>query len=328
MVYNSVIENMFVLFYIALRQQLYSMQFILHFAIFLLFSSFCTTYGYLINDLGDIELDKLHGKDNTFKDDTKIKSFLIVLLFLMLSIISSLPFTDNPFFLILFICWLCIATAYSVKPFRLKKRGKVGLIFVVIAQRVLPALLIFSAFKHYEWIDVLVFTFYIFFRGLSSDLNHQLEDFQKDAGTETGTYAVKAGLEKAHKIFRLSLEIEKGLFIICLLLIFFKLKNLQLFGIPLILPVLLVYLLFYIFTWMKRIKHKTKINLNPFTSGRKDMFQFIYHPFFSIYNRVEARIVKVPAVPIPCAGSPPGLGCIERIVLFHEPGNICFIVGS
>ncbi|MBA7519512.1 hypothetical protein ES705_11591 [subsurface metagenome] len=282
LVYNSVIENMFVLFYIALRQQLYSIQFVLHFFIFLLFSSFCTTYGYLINDLGDIELDKLHGKDNTFKDDSKVKSFLIVLIFLMLSIISSLPFTGNPFFLTLFISWLCIATAYSVKPFRLKERGKVGLIFVVMAQRVLPALLIFSAFKHYEWIDVLVFTFYIFFRGLSSDLNHQLEDYQKDAGTETDTYAVKAGFKKAHKIFRLSLEIEKGLFIICLLIIFFKLKNLQLFGIPLILPVLLVYLLFYVLTWMKIIKHGVKISPNPFTSGRNDIFQFIYHPFPTI----------------------------------------------
>jgi len=282
LVYNSIVENMFVLFYIALRQELYSATFIFHFSILLFFSSFCTTYGYLINDLGDIELDKIHGKDNTFKNDSRAKAQLIVSLFLLLSIISGLPFIKNPYFLPFFLFWLCIATAYSVKPLRLKERGKVGLVFVVLAQRVLPALIIFSAFRHYELIDVFMFTLYIFFRGLSSDLNHQLEDYQRDFDTKTDTYAAKAGLKKAYKIFRLSMEIEKVLFVICLIIILFKLINLQLFSIPLILPVLLAYLFFFVLTWLKVIKHGMKISPNPFISGRNDIFQFIYHPFPSV----------------------------------------------
>ncbi|NMB81970.1 MAG: DUF1015 domain-containing protein, partial [Ignavibacteria bacterium] len=46
--------------------------------------------------------------------------------------------------------------------------------------RVLPILLLFAAFKHHAWIEVMVLTVYVLFRGLSSDLNHQVEDYDND----------------------------------------------------------------------------------------------------------------------------------------------------
>ncbi len=283
LVYNSIMENMFVIFYIFLRQDAYSVESIFSFFIFLLFSSFCTTYGYLINDLGDKELDKLHGKNNTFQNDSNFKSIVIVLFFLLLSIVFSFPFISSPAFLFFFITWFCIASAYSIKPFRLKERGKTGLIFVVIAQRVLPVLIVFSAFNHLNFLDCSVLTMYIFFRGLSSDVNHQLEDYQKDARTDTSTYAVQAGLEKTQKIFRFSLELEKIFLLLSLLLIMVKLFHIKFVSMPAILPVFIFYIFLYVWSFIIILLHKDKQNINPFiNTGRKNIFQIIHHTFPSV----------------------------------------------
>lgn len=281
-VYNSIFENTFVFFYIALRRELYSLQFTVDFFLFLLFSAFCTTYGYLINDFSDRELDKLHGKDNTFKDDSTRKAGVIVCAFLLLSIVAGLRFMRNPLFGPIWFCWIGIATAYSIKPFRLKEQGKVGLFFVVIAQRALPTLLIFLALQYDTWMDIILLTTYVFFRGLSSDLAHQLEDYQKDLGTATDTYAVQAGLQKAQKIFRFSLEMEKALLVLCLFLMYVKLSHLQIDRISLLLPLLLGYLILYGMNWVKILSQHGNIDMNPFIPGRKDIFQFIHHAFPSV----------------------------------------------
>jgi len=282
LVYNSIMENMFVIFYIALRQEQYSLLFITYFFLFLLFSSFCTTYGYLINDFGDKELDKLHGKDNTFKNDSNLKASLIVLFFLFLAILFSMPFIKSPLFIVLGLSWLSIATAYSIKPFRLKEKGKTGLIFVVIAQRVLPILIVFSAFNHYNWLDCIVLTIYIFFRGLSSDLNHQIEDFNNDLETKTDTFAVVEGKRKTRKIFHLSLEMEKALLFVCLSVMVIKLSHFEICKMPVLLPLFIFYILLYCWSWLKIKLHGRGLDVNPFTPGKKNIFQFIHHTFPSV----------------------------------------------
>ena len=279
--YNSVFENMFVIFFIALRQKVDPFLFTAHFITFLLFSTFCTTYGYLINDYCDLELDKLHDKKNTFQDDTKSKARFVVLFFLLMSVAFSLPFWENQFFLYVWLSWIVIATAYSMHPIRLKERGKIGLIFVVIAQRVLPTLIIFTAFSYYKIIDVGLLTSYILFRGLSSDINHQLEDYHNDSMTGTKTYAVQTGYSKARNIFRFSLEMEKILLGLSLLLMSIELSHLEIIGIPLLLPIVIFYAAVYGFNLIKIFQEKD-INVNPFIPDRKDIFQFIHHAFPSV----------------------------------------------
>ncbi len=281
-VYNSVFENIFLIFYISLHNQLFSANFIFDFCIFLGFSIFSTSYGYLINDLADKELDALHGKENTFGDDSRIKAGLIVLLVFVLSICLGMRFVKNPGFVALWLCWGFIATFYSIRPIRLKERGKVGLISAVIAQRVLPTLIIFAAFKHYVLSDLIVFTVYVFFRGVSSDLNHQLEDYRKDLGTKTETYPVRTGLPKAQKVFRLSLETEKALLIFCLLVMYLNLRDFQILGIPVLLPALIAYLFLYGVNWLQIWSQGAEGDFNPFVPSRKDIFQFIHHAFPSV----------------------------------------------
>jgi len=297
LVYNSVMENMFVIFFIALRKELYTPKFIMEFIVFLLFSSFCTTYGYLINDLGDKELDASHGKDNTFKSDSYLKACLIVLFFFLISVVFSFPFILNPFFLQVFIVWLLITTAYSIKPFRLKEKGKIGLIFVVIAQRGLPTLLIFFAFNYYEVIDIIIFTSYIFFRGLSSDLNHQLEDYKNDYITKTKTYAVETGFNKTKKAFVISLEIERVSLVLCILIMFFRLNKFHFYNIPLLLPLLLITLFMYGIIIKKKLSDN-ELNINPFISKEKDIFQFIHHGFPSVVLPLFLLLILITKRPI------------------------------
>jgi hypothetical protein len=211
----------------------------------------------------------------------------------MLSILFSIPFIKRPFFLPACILWIILATSYSLKPLRLKERGKIGLLAVVLAQRAIPGLIIFFAFNYHKWIEVMVFASYVFFRGLSSDINHQLEDYQKDAGTDTLTYAVKSGEQKTLKILGLSIEIEKVLFIICLFIIFFNTSHLKVFGVPINLPILLTYLIIYGSSWYIRVLQGHGFDVNPFIPERKDLFQFVYHPFPTVILPLYLLLILV-----------------------------------
>jgi 4-hydroxybenzoate polyprenyltransferase len=289
--YNSAIENVFPIFYIALHDRLFSWRFVGDFLLFFLFSMFSTTYGYLVNDLSDRDLDRSHKKANTFEDDSSSKAALIVIFFLMLSLVFARNFWGRQGFFPLWLGWFLITTFYSLRPIRLKEKGKVGLAFVVVAQRVLPTLIAFAAFEHWDTITVLVFTLYMLFRGLSSDLNHQLEDYKRDASTGTLTYAVETGLQKTGRTFRFSLEAEKGLLLICLFIMYLMLPRVQAYGFSLLLPPLLLYLLLYGLNWLQLIKHGNNIDVNPFSYGKKDVFQFIHHAFPSVLLPVYLLLV-------------------------------------
>ena len=280
--YNSIFENIFVIFYIALVTQNFSSAYLIDIILFIMFSVFSTSYGYLINDFADVDLDREHGKQNTFSNDSKTKAAGIVFLFLMISILFGLSFTDNYYFVGLWITWLIISTFYSLPPIRLKERGKLGLIFIVLAQRVIPILLMFAAFNFtIVWQMVLLGT-YIIFRGLSSDVNHQLEDYYNDLKTSTKTFAVEMGNKIVRNVFRFSLEMEKILLAIILITFFINLiyLDIPLYGFLVLLGVL--YLAAYLFSLYQIIKSKGKIEMNPFLPDQKNIFQFLHHSYPSV----------------------------------------------
>ncbi len=280
LIYNSIIENIFIVFYIALRRDIVVFDFFVDLFCFVCFSVFSTTYGYLINDLADMELDARHGKANTFMADAKGKATAIVALFFMISVVFGLRFAGNPFFLLLWLVWFLSATFYSLKPLRLKERGKVGLAVVVLAQRVLPILLLFAAFSYDVRIEVVVFTAYVLFRGLSSDLNHQISDYRNDALTRTQTFAVDAGLSRAEKLFHFSLDMEKALLLVSLLVMYLNASASEIFGLSLFGPPLVAGVAMVGTAWYKTMAFG--IRVNPFEAGRKDLYQFIHHGFPSV----------------------------------------------
>ncbi len=241
-----------------------------------------TTYGYLINDLADKDLDARHGKSNTFAEDSRVKAILVVSLFFLISVFLGLNFVGNRFFLILWLSWAAVATSYSVKPIRLKERGAWGLYPVVVAQRVLPVLIIFSAFGHGNPLDVTLFTAYIFFRGLSSDLNHQIEDYQKDRVSGTTTYAVKSGEQRSLDLFRLSLRLERGLLGLCLLVMYLSLQDMTWYGFSPMFMLLVAYVFVYGWIEFGKFAKQWDDSQNPFLDGSRNIFQFIHHSFPSV----------------------------------------------
>jgi len=281
LLYNSAIENVFLIMYVALYFRFSSPWFLFEFFFFFLFSMCSTTYGYLINDLSDREIDSQQGKQNTFRHDSTGRAVQIVALFFILSVIFAIPFFKKSLFLLLWASWFLVTTFYSLKPIRLKERGKVGLIFTVLGQRVLPALIVFSTFGYWDLITVPILTLYILFRGLSSDLNHQYQDFYNDIRTGTTTFAVQAGIDKVRRLLRISLEIEKGMLLICLLTMMLKINKIVPKSILFALPVLLIYIALYASSFF--LVHKSTFEqLNPFTCNRKSIFHLLHHTFPSV----------------------------------------------
>ncbi len=286
--YNSVTENFFVICYIIFITKNFSDTIIIQIFLFLFFSIFSTTYGYLVNDFADKDLDKLHNKSNTFSADSKKTAIVVVLIALSISILFSIPFIKNDFFLILWLTWLLLATFYSLPPLRFKEKGKLGLILVVFAQRVLPILILFAAFQFDRLLDILFIMNLILFRGFASDIYHQLEDFENDLITGTQTSAVEFGKSKLESIFRFVLEYEKIALLIVLVMFYVNLTPLKYLNIPVLSIPILLYLLGYGFSLLRKIKYgKLSVyEMNPFKNGR-DIYQLMHlafpNVFFPIY---------------------------------------------
>lgn len=290
--YNSIFENLFVIFYIGLRTARWDDTFLFEIIIFILFSIFSTTYGYLINDYADIDLDKAHGKDNTFKDDAKPKAIVITMFFLGLSILCGLPFSKNMDFALLWLFWIFISTFYSLPPIRFKERGKVGLIFVVFAQRLIPILLVFTAFNFPANWEMALMAIYVFFRGASSDINHQYEDYENDVKTGTATFAVEQGKNKIAKILRFSFEAEKFLLALILGVFVVRLGHLALMVQPFLWLTALLYLvlLFYSF---KLLINKEVTDVNPFKPSGSNVFQFLHHSYPSVILATSLNFILI-----------------------------------
>ena len=207
--YNSIWQNIAGLFYIALSERLFSLAFIGQVALFVLFSTIMTGYGYLVNDLADIELDRRHAKSNAFQGMSQTKAVLIVLAILAIGSLFGLPFLSRPLFGPIWLLWILAATFYSLPPLRLKERGLIGLATTIAAQQTLPTALLFAAFGQPVSWSALIFVFFATARGASSDVGHQMRDWSHDASTGTGTFAVRHGYRLVQAVYAASLEIER-----------------------------------------------------------------------------------------------------------------------
>jgi 4-hydroxybenzoate polyprenyltransferase len=207
--YNSLWQNAAALFYLALTHHLYSWGFLARVALFVLFSMLSTSYGYLVNDLADRELDRRHGKPNVFTGMGGIRPLAVVGVTAVGAALAGLPFLHRPWFAVLWGAWFCVATFYSLPPLRLKERGLRGLAAAILAQQTLPTLLIFAAFGHPASWGALAFVIYATARGVSSDVGHQMRDWAHDAGTETPTFAVRRGYSSICRLYAACQELDK-----------------------------------------------------------------------------------------------------------------------
>lgn len=289
--YNAFLENIFVVFYIALTLQDFSTSFLLGILYFYLFSIFSTSYGYLINDLSDRELDLQHGKPNTFHDVSVGSASVIVVIVFVASAVFTIPFITAPGFVILWAGWWFTTTFYSLKPIRLKERGFLGLAVVVVAQRLLPTLLIFSAFQFHFLLDIILISLYVLMRGLASDLNHQIEDFRLDANTATSTFAVTKGISRTEKIFKVVLELDRFLLAMVLFRMGLMLNEVYLTSLHPVWLLLAGFIPVYAIALIRIIRDQFA---NPFDVRQKSIFQFVHHAFPSVIMPVYLCLLMIP----------------------------------
>lgn len=289
--YNSIFENLFVILYIMLRQQNFSGANLLDILLFLLFSVFSTSYGYLINDFSDVDLDRRHGKPNTFANQSKGSALVVLLIVVLISALLAWRFIENKYFPALWIVWLVISTCYSLPPLRLKERGRLGLFFVVLAQRFLPILIVFAVFQFSEIWEMILLGVYVFFRGASSDLNHQLEDYFHDRKTATQTSAVVMGAEHGRRLLQFFLEMEKWLLAAIIIVSLFRFSYLDIPIFAFLVLMSILYLGALLFSYIQVIRTRGAVDVNPFHGGEKNIFQFLHHAYPSVILALGLNLI-------------------------------------
>ncbi len=291
--YNSIWQNIAALFYIALTEQLFNLTFIGRVGLFFLFSTIMTGYGYLVNDLADIELDRQHGKSNVFQKIGRGRATLIVLAVLIIGSLFGWPFINRPGFVLVWLLWIVAATFYSLPPLRLKEQGLAGLIATIAAQQTLPTALLFAAFGELASWGALIFVLFSTVRGISSDVSHQMRDWSHDAGTGTTTFAVQYGYNTAQTVYAISLEAERLILggVMALLLLDLPPATLPLWGwnVALAWPLVLLYAPLYLLTvgrsWRALRQDRLAIE-DPYSEARqarvRDALHVIHHPLPSV----------------------------------------------
>ncbi len=206
--YNSIWQNVAALFYVGLARRWFGLDYIRDVLLFLLLSLTGTAYGYLVNDLADVELDRRAGKPNVFHGMSHARAMSVVAGVFGVMVVCGLPFIRRPDFLPLWVAWVLAATFYSLPPVRLKERGALGLAATIVAQQPLPAAMGFAALGYLRTWGAFVFIAYITLRGISSDVGHQMRDRARDEAAGATTFAVRHGHKIIARLYGLSLELE------------------------------------------------------------------------------------------------------------------------
>lgn len=175
------------------------------------FAPASAAFGFLINDLGDRELDALHQKRNTFTDLGNKKATLVVIATAVLMLVGMVPFWNRGEFLGLLLLWFLVTVAYSLPPLRMKERGAAGVVASTAAQSLLPIFIAAAALAANSvslWIS-LPLALCSTICGATLELAHQRYDRQRDSSTNTPTWAVKLDIAKFDKLYRFALTLDR-----------------------------------------------------------------------------------------------------------------------
>lgn len=162
---------------------------------FLLYQLLIGSYGYLLNSFTDLKQDKITGVNKFFQKFPKSQSKIILILLGITSF--AFPFMFNNNTILIGLLTFFLATAYSLKPLNLKKRGILGIISSGLAQSALP--LLFLASLTTFNLTAVYFALWLFLRQGIEEIEHQEKHYNWDKKTKTKTLLVKVGLKNANK---------------------------------------------------------------------------------------------------------------------------------
>jgi len=312
--FDKILSLILVASYVALVDRLFSFTYLGHLAILLIFAILSAAYGFLVNDLGDRDIDRRQGKLNAFLCLNPAQAPLMLAGLLLVATLITFPFWPQPGFLPLWFLWILVTTTYSLPPQRLKERGFWGVISPAVAQLVLPSLLFFAALGHLVKWDTMLLVVYFGTKGLAIALGQQKRDLDSDLRTQTRTFAVRVGHKRIAWSYAATLLIDQVFFVMTLILMFFQIPPLDWPGligkIPPALPLILGYL--PLVTLALRQRWVRGCFTDPYFDPEKDIFNVLYAIF-------PAGIVPLYLVVLMSLHYPANLMVLVLLILWIRP---------
>ncbi|HXH20212.1 MAG TPA: UbiA family prenyltransferase [Chitinophagales bacterium] len=211
-------------------------------------------FGHYLNDLTDIEADRISGKPNNASGHSTARKIFTLGLLLMLGLLPWFIFYEASTLHFLVLVVFLLFVLYSVPPVRLKNRGFWGIFSDTLYAHAIPAVVVSLAItEEAQMTDktfnlMLIIFVWQFFTGFRNIAFHQFEDFEQDRLTGTHTWAVRLGAEKMK---RLCVRIIYPLELITFLLFLVALFQISIFGGVLLLAMITFRLYIYLFIYEK-----------------------------------------------------------------------------
>ncbi|VVB84524.1 UbiA prenyltransferase family protein [uncultured archaeon] len=163
-------------------------------SIFIVYQCFLGCYGYAINAFADRKIDAIVGKYKGVSFFTKSQLF-IILIFLSIGSLAIPLLIDDLRIKVLGIAAFFFSAGYSMKPFRFKSRGFIGIVGATLPQR--PFMILFfgllaNAVSEIMWILV----GWALFIGIIMEIGHQMLDYSNDAASKAQTWIVQTEFSK------------------------------------------------------------------------------------------------------------------------------------
>lgn len=156
--------------------------------------------GYVINDLYDIEPDRIAGKRNRMERFSTPVRGLIMLTLVAVALLPWLYLKSNVWIWVLMALELFLFAVYAHPLTRLKERSLWGPICDALYGHAVPVVIACLTYQQYfEEIPYPVLPFYIvlliwqFFKGLRNIFLHQMEDHDADIAAGLKTFTIKLG---------------------------------------------------------------------------------------------------------------------------------------
>ncbi|MGB8840547.1 MAG: UbiA family prenyltransferase [Aliidongia sp.] len=170
-------------------------------------------YGHLVNDIFDLEADRLAGKINRLAAMRPIRRRLLVSVFALTGFLPAMV-TAYPLGALLLLALNYLwPTIYSMPLMRLKERGLLGVACDALGSHITPTLFILALFAQATpsglTVTALVATLWAALLGLKGILHHQIADRDNDIRSGIVTFATRADLPTAQRFLtRLNLLAE------------------------------------------------------------------------------------------------------------------------
>jgi 4-hydroxybenzoate polyprenyltransferase len=164
-------------------------------------------FGYLLNDLCDVEADTKSGKPNGLAGFVLLLRIVIVSIPLAIGVVAWMELNRFPDLYLplkrlanlLFCAQITALVFYSVKPLRLKERAELGILTDAFYGHLNPVLITLCVFgfsgilRTWGALLITLLVLVCFIKGIRNILLHQIEDRKKDIEAGLNTAVTKYG---------------------------------------------------------------------------------------------------------------------------------------